>query len=146
QVSPDARWILMQVPGGAQTGVDIAMAPLQPGAEVQPLIATVGDQGNASLSPDGRWLAYESNESGSNHVFVRPFPDINQGRWQVSTSGGGGPSWSRDGRELFFLDIATAGAGRPSAILSVSVPPSSRFVPSVPTVALKFPANAARSF
>jgi Tol biopolymer transport system component len=54
-----------------------------------------------AFSPDGRWLAYESNESGANEVYVRPFPGPG-GRWQVSTGGGLFPLWSRDGRELLF--------------------------------------------
>ncbi len=53
------------------------------------------------FSPDGRWLAYASNESGAMEVYVRPFPGPG-GRWQISTGGGAFPKWSRDGRELFF--------------------------------------------
>ena len=54
------------------------------------------------ISPDGRWMAYMSNESSQRQVYVRPFPDVNKGRWQVSTSGGDSPLWSSDSRELFF--------------------------------------------
>jgi dipeptidyl aminopeptidase/acylaminoacyl peptidase len=54
------------------------------------------------VSPDGRWIAYASNESGKNEVYVRPFPDVNKGKWQVSTNGGDSPLWSPDGRELFY--------------------------------------------
>jgi serine/threonine protein kinase len=55
------------------------------------------------VSPDGRWMAYTSNESGRTEVYVRPFPDVDKGKWQVSTSGGTSPLWSPDGRELFYL-------------------------------------------
>jgi eukaryotic-like serine/threonine-protein kinase len=55
-----------------------------------------------NISPDGRWMAYDSNESGKWEVYVRPFPEVDTGRWQVSTSGGDNPLWSRDGRELFY--------------------------------------------
>ena len=58
---------------------------------------------NAALSPDGRWMAYQSNESGQYEVYVRPFPDVNGSRWQVSSGGGDWPLWSPDGRELFYL-------------------------------------------
>ncbi len=58
---------------------------------------------NAALSPDGRWMAYQSNESGQYEVYVRPFPDVNGGRWQVSSGGGEWPLWSPDGRELFYV-------------------------------------------
>jgi serine/threonine-protein kinase len=55
------------------------------------------------ISPDGKWMAYASDESGQLEIYVRPFPDVNKGRWQVSTSGGSTPLWSPDGRELFYL-------------------------------------------
>lgn len=58
---------------------------------------------NGEISPDGRWLAYQSPETGRAEVFVRPFPATDHGRWQVSTSGGTRPLWSRDGRELFYV-------------------------------------------
>jgi serine/threonine-protein kinase len=58
------------------------------------------------LSPDGRYLAYASDESGTSEVFVRPFPSLGSGRWQVSSGGGTRPLWSRDGREIFFLDAS----------------------------------------
>jgi Tol biopolymer transport system component len=58
------------------------------------------------LSPDGRYLAYQSNESGRLEIYVRPFPRVNDGRWQVSTDGGTRAVWARNGRELFFVDPA----------------------------------------
>lgn len=61
---------------------------------------------NAAIAPDGRWIAYESNETGQVEVYVRPFPNIENGKWQVSSTGGSQPIWSKDGRELFFLDAA----------------------------------------
>ncbi len=54
------------------------------------------------ISPDGRWLAYTSNESGKDEVYVRPYPEVNGGKWKISTSGGDWPVWSQDGRELFY--------------------------------------------
>jgi serine/threonine-protein kinase len=54
------------------------------------------------ISPDGRWMAYMSNESGKLEIYVRPFPEVNRDRWQVSSSGGVAPLWSPDGRELFY--------------------------------------------
>ena len=67
--------------------------------------AVIGEQHNeleARLSPDGRWIAYVSNESGEREVYVQAFPEP-RGRWMVSTRGGGNPLWSRDGKELFFV-------------------------------------------
>jgi serine/threonine-protein kinase len=57
---------------------------------------------NPEIFPDERWLAYESNESGVFEIYVRPYPAVDAGRWQLSTSGGRQPLWSPDGRELFF--------------------------------------------
>jgi Tol biopolymer transport system component len=62
------------------------------------------------LSPDGRWLAYTSTETGRHEVFVRPFPDVESGKWQVSREGGIQPLWGPDGLELFFLQDPQGGA------------------------------------
>ena len=59
------------------------------------------------ISPDGRWMAYVSNEATGvpqvGDIYVRPFPEVNKGKWQVSTGGGNSPLWSPDMRELFYL-------------------------------------------
>jgi Tol biopolymer transport system component len=73
-------------------------------SRVEPLIQTPFIERNAEVSPDGRFLAYESNESGRNEIYVRPFPEVERGRWQVSTGGGTQAAWARNGRELFYLD------------------------------------------
>ena len=84
-----------------------------------------------ALSPDGKWMAYQSDESGRFEVYVRPFPDVATTRVQVSTSGGSSPRWSSDGRELFFYDgasimaapvkaAATLAAGRPVRLFDAS--------------------------
>ena len=57
----------------------------------QPLLQTPFEELNAEISPDGRWLAYQSNESGPDEIYVRPFPNVDAGKWQVSTSGGRSP-------------------------------------------------------
>jgi len=86
-----------------QTNRDIWI--LRAGADTtrRPIVATPANEENPKLSPDGRWLAYISNESGNHEVYVRPFPEGN-GRWQVSLDGGREPLWARNGRELFFRD------------------------------------------
>jgi serine/threonine-protein kinase len=73
-------------------------------SRVEPLIQTLFTERNAEISPDGRFLVYESNESGRNEIYVRPFPEVEHGRWQVSTGGGTQAAWARNGRELFYLD------------------------------------------
>jgi serine/threonine-protein kinase len=91
---------------------------LRPGAkDPVPLFKQPFSFRNGEVSPDGRWLAYESDESGPIEVYVRPFPDVDAGRWQISTTGGTKPAWRPDGRELFFVDAqsklhaVTIGAG-----------------------------------
>ena len=66
------------------------------------LLDTAAAERNAALSPDGRWLAYDSDESGQPEVYVRPFPDVDAGRWQISTGGGQWPVWSPAANELFY--------------------------------------------
>jgi serine/threonine-protein kinase len=71
---------------------------------------------NGEISPDGKWLAYESDESKQAEVYVRPFPNIDGGRWQVSTVGGTSPAWARSGRELFYYVGLPSGPGRIMAV------------------------------
>jgi serine/threonine-protein kinase len=65
------------------------------------------------VSADGRWLAYDSNSSGQFEIYVRPFPNVGAGQWQISTAGGTRPLWARSGRELFYVaaDGTLAGVG-----------------------------------
>ena len=84
---------------------------------------TTGSQRNGALSPDGRWLAYESDESGTPEVYVRPFPDVNAGRWQVSAGGGRWPVWhpGAAGKELFYVS--------PKGLMSLSAVTTPTFTP-----------------
>jgi hypothetical protein len=78
---------------------------VHPGADsaAHAIVATGYDEQAAALSPDSHWLAYVSNEQGANEVFVRPFPDVSGGKWQVSKGGGSAPLWAHNGRELFYV-------------------------------------------
>jgi serine/threonine-protein kinase len=78
------------------------LATLRSPVEVRPLIQTTFNEWFPAVSPDGRWIAHTSNESGRTEVYVRPFPDVERGRWQVSTDGGTMPRWAKDGRELIY--------------------------------------------
>jgi serine/threonine-protein kinase len=88
----------------SKSGFDLFLLPLDGAASPQELIRTPFNEYNADLSPDGKWIAYQSDESGRFEVYVRPFPRVADGRWPVSVNGGTRPLWGRDGRELFYLD------------------------------------------
>jgi serine/threonine-protein kinase len=81
---------------------DIEMMPLETDASLKPLLAEDWDEMQPKISPNGRWLAYTSNESGRNEVYVRSLPDVDKFRKQISTTGGDSPLWSPDGNELFY--------------------------------------------
>jgi serine/threonine-protein kinase len=92
---------------------DLWLLPLYGDAKPRPYLVTPFDEPQAALSPDGRWLAYVSGESGAYQVVVQPFPDPSGGKWRISSGAGVCPRWKRDGREIYHLDssgriIATA--------------------------------------
>ena len=97
---------------------------------------------NAEISPDGRWIAYQSNSSGAFEVYVRPFPDVESGQWLVSTAGGAEPLWARDGRELFYR--ASNGV-----LMRASVAPGSKWNAGTPQQLFdskSYVAGASRSY
>jgi serine/threonine-protein kinase len=100
-ITPDGKHVLLQVdrPGSFSA---LTLLDLETGVE-SPLVETTFGA-NGEISPDGRWLAYDSSENGrfEVEVFVRPFPDVNAGKWQISNNGGSTPLWARNGRELFY--------------------------------------------
>ena len=63
------------------------------------------DKVTARVSPDGRWIAYSTNDSGMYQIVVQSFPDPNGGKWQITAQGGVEPKWRRDGRELYYLAL-----------------------------------------
>ena len=98
--SPDGRFLLfsqIQSP----TGNDIMILPLEGDRAPEPYLATEHSEAEGDFSPDGRWVAYQSGESGRDEVYVRPFP-MRGGKWQISVEGGSHPRWSGDGRQLYF--------------------------------------------
>ena len=82
---------------------DIWVAPVDDVSKRRPYLQTDFLDNGGTLSPDERWMAYHSNESGRIEVYVRPFPNAQDGVWRVSTDGGINPHWSADGRELFYF-------------------------------------------
>ena len=127
-LSPDGKVLLCDI---TRTGnrSDVVALQLQAQGErkLQDLITTQADEFLPRLSPDGRWLAYQSTESGRDEIYVKAFPSLS-GRWQISNAGGGEPTWSPDGRELFYrrqndlmvVDVDTRDgfkAGTPRALI-----------------------------
>jgi len=127
--SPDGKMLLGNVTGSG--GGDIVVIPQVPSAVVQPLIDTPFNESGPAISPDGRWLAYQSNETGRVEVYVRPFPNIDQGRWQVSVEGGAEPRWARDGHELYFF---TGGGPAPRVLWAAQIEAGQTFVAGKPVV------------
>jgi serine/threonine-protein kinase len=103
RITPDHRMIVFRedaAGGGGAGNRDILMAPLDSPTAVRPLVATPFDEKGIALSPDGNWLAYVSNETGADEVYIRKLQDVSS-RWPVSKGGGREPRWIRTG-EVFF--------------------------------------------
>ena len=100
--------IVLPVTGGTalvreirSTAGDLYVLPMIPGGEPRPWVASSFSERAPFLSPDARWAAYTSNESGQDEIYVRAFPEA-EGRWQVSSGGGTEPLWSSDGRTIYY--------------------------------------------
>ncbi|MGH7688780.1 MAG: protein kinase domain-containing protein [Gemmatimonadaceae bacterium] len=133
-VTDDGKWYLLRrgAFGAAAGGRDIVS--FRPGVDTapQPLIANTFDDEAVMPSPDGHWVAYQSDETGKTQVFVRPFPNVNASKEQVSRDGGRAPLWSRDGTKLYYVRGdnmmmmarvtagATLGLSEPTALFRVA--------------------------
>jgi serine/threonine-protein kinase len=111
---------------------DLLLLRLDDTREIAPLVKTGFLEQNGEVSPDGRWLAYEANDSGRFEIYVRPFPNVQANRWPVSSDGGSQPLWSRDGKELFYL-------AQTSTLMSVGVQPGTEWGATAPVQILQFP-------
>ena len=100
-----------------ETGRDVGMVSIEGPGTWEPLIQTAAEEWAPTLSPDGRWLAYTSNETGRNEVYVLRFPEL-EDRRPISVGGGYRPTWSPDGRELLYL---RSPAGPPDAAMRVTL-------------------------
>ena len=100
-ISPDGKYLAFHF-SSPNTKLDIWILPLQGEHKPFPYLETPFDEMNAQFSPDGRWMAYQSDETGKAEIYVARFPDPT-GRIQISTTGAAQPVWSRDGTKLYFL-------------------------------------------
>jgi serine/threonine-protein kinase len=120
----DGAWLLLRTSIFLPGGGDVVAARFGDTTLV-PLVNSPALEGKMAVSPDGRWLAYASEESGDREIYVRPFPDAGSARWQVSAAGGTDPVWSRNGRELFYISAT-------NEMMSVEVAPGKAFSISPP--------------
>jgi serine/threonine protein kinase len=133
--SRDGRYLLFESNGGPQSKFDLWILPMT--GEPKPFIYLNSDfhETHSQFSPDGRWIAYTSDETGRSEVYVQSFP-IGRGKWQISTNGGDRAQWRGDGKEIFYLAPdrnlmavtvsggATIDPGRPEVLFQTSVPAS----------------------
>jgi serine/threonine-protein kinase len=115
---------------GPERVFDLHVHALDGEGTSQPLLATEFAEQNAEISPNGRWLAYESTASGQFEIYVRPFPNVEDGQWLISRGGGTRPLWAPDGRQLFYLS-----PGGP--LMAVSVQTDTNFVAGTAEVILE---------
>jgi serine/threonine-protein kinase len=111
---PRGDWMVFR-----QTPRDIFA--LSPTGDTIPVVVTPFEERGPALSPDGRWVAYQSDESGRFEVYVRPFPNSRSGKWQISTDGGVVPRWAPDGSALYYIG--------PTALMAVDVLAGTTFTP-----------------
>jgi len=133
--SPDGRFLLYSA-NDPKTGLDIWALPLEGDKKPFPVVQTAFRDVSASFSPDGRWVAYVSNESGADQVYVKSFPPTER-RWQISSDGGNGPRWRGDGKQLYYLGsgVDRLGSGRQLMVVDLRLgssveasPPREQFV------------------
>jgi eukaryotic-like serine/threonine-protein kinase len=110
--SSDGRYLLYDIGTyGQKSGIDIWVLPLLESGKPFAYAAGPGDQSNGQFSPDGKWVAYASNETGRSEIYAAPFPWTGA-KWQISSAGGTRPRWRRDGKEIVFQ---VPGTGRMTA-------------------------------
>ena len=104
--SPDGKWLIFQTDIASPGSGDILA--IRPGIDTAPVpvVATPFTEISPAFSPNGRWLAYISNETGDDEVYVVPFPNTGGGKWAISAGGGTEPLWSHRGNELFYRDAS----------------------------------------
>jgi serine/threonine protein kinase len=101
-ISPDGKSLATNEATLNPLHTDIGMMSLEGDREMKLLLQEEYDELQPQISPDGQYMAYQSNESEKNEIYVRTFPDVNVGRWKVSNDGGNSPLWSPDSNEIFY--------------------------------------------
>jgi len=101
--SPDGRFLLFRSVD-PQTGFDLLLLPVFGDKKPFPFLKTPFDERNGQFSPDGKWVGYQSNESGRFEIYVQPFPGPGR-KFQISTNGGAQPRWNKNGKEMFYVSL-----------------------------------------
>jgi serine/threonine-protein kinase len=123
-LSGDGQWLIYRITGDSSNRDIYAVRPGRDTAPIPLLTGRFNEVGPA-LSPNGKWLAYASDESGRDEIFVRPFPNTAGGRWQISAQGGSAARWAHSGRELFYESPG-------GDLMLVPVTPGPTFAPGEP--------------
>src|SRR6266566_4626926 len=121
--SRDGKFILYMMPG-EKTAQDLWIAPQSGDKKPFAYLQQTYSEFDGVFSPDGHWVAYVSNETGRNEVFVQAFP-VSGAKWQISQSGAVDPQWRKDGTELFFAALG-------GVLMAVPVKTGAAFVPGTP--------------
>jgi Tol biopolymer transport system component len=119
--SPDSRFVLFNSEDPTRSN-DIWALPLDRNGQSFPVVQTNFDEQQAQFSPDGKWIAYQSNESGRVEIYVQPFPGPGN-KWPISTNGGSQVRWRRDGKELFYVSLDGRLMAVPIRIATNAAPP-----------------------
>jgi hypothetical protein len=100
--SPDGEWLVHRIGGGGAG--DLYAVRTNGEGDPEPLVVSHAQESNPGVSPNGRWFAYASLETGRSEIWVRPFPNTQDGSWMISPNGGSEPMWAQSGEELFYRD------------------------------------------
>ena len=134
--TPDGQTLVFTefAPG---TALDLGILAMDGDRQTEALLQAEAREGYGAVSPDGRWLAYLSDESGQDEVYVRPFLNVDQGRWEISRGFGVSPRWGPNSRELFYQ---TRGAGAASvSVMAVANDSEPTFRPGTPVTVFDGP-------
>ena len=118
--SPDGKTLTFGALRLGTSAVDLGALSMDGDGAINWLFEGPSNEFYSQISPDGRWIAYVSNESGRNEVYVRPFPNLEDGRWQISTTGGVSPRWGPDSRELFYRELEPGFSGSNTIMMTVN--------------------------
>jgi serine/threonine-protein kinase len=130
--SPDGKELLVTAIFPGATGTDVWVVGTAEGGRTGPIVATSASEVAGAFSPDGRWLAYNSDDSGRSEIYVQPYPDGGR-RWLVSRGGGSGARWLRSGREIVYWNA--------DRIMSVAVKTANGFEAAAPRVLFEVPSS-----